>query len=1030
MHSTAGDIISTHGGKVAQYLGDGLLALFGTEQASEQDPEAAIRAALEIQARGFQIHQTPAVGGPPSTLLFRIGIHTGLVVMGKMGAESHKEFTASGDAMNRAARLQSAAPPGGIVISQDTYRHVRGVFDVTPRPPLTVKGKQEPIQTYLVRRAKPRAFRTVTRGVAGIATRTIGREREFQRLQAAYLEAHEQRRVEYVTLHGEAGIGKSRLVNDLRDWIELREETVRILQARAFVGDEVQPYALVRRLWFDRFQIAEDAPLSQAEKKWVKGFHELSGSPDTEPAHALGLLLGLPFANSPFIGTMRNDPQQVRGRAIVVSRELLRAMRREVPVQVLLEDLQWADPSSFEYLQEVLLEEPREQEESLHGMLMVMTGRPEWIRPQQPADTALALHPITLAPLSDESTRELARELLKEVEGTPDLLVKLIVERAEGIPFYAEELVNWFLERGILDKSTRPWRFVPQRLKESPLPATLQHLLLTRLSMLSDSERGAVQRGAVFGRRFWSGGVESLGTRQSEQVLPQLQARGLIEAQPESSFEGEREWSFSQSLLREVTYESMLRRERAELHRKASHWLETQAARAGRLDEFAGLIGEHCERAGDLSRAAEWHLRAGEHALASGAVLQACPLFDRALELLPPVDRERRWRGLWGRHIVLDLRGEREAQRRDIEALLELAEALDDDGRRADARFRQQLFLRALGDNRAVVSAAAATIAAARRAANSAIELLALADETVVLGRLGELTAARQSAEAALERVPSVENQSALGSAFASLAVYYGETGDLARAAELENQAAEIARRVGDRLLESKSIGNLGVDYIRLGLYKLARASLEQSLALHKALGTRRGRAYNMGNLAEVHLRMHDLPGARRLAEEALAEATAVGDEYFIPDCWQTLGSIDWQAGDYATAAASFAKAAEGYRRIGAGAAAIEGLAGLARCALAEGRLEQTQKHAVEIRDYLNNHGTEGADKPAFCFQTIAEIFDALGEAGEMRAAVETGYHILLERADKISNSEWRKSFLENVEYNRALVEMWERMQR
>ena len=316
-HSAIGEAITAHHGTIAQYLGDGLLAFFGAMEASENDPENAIRAALDAQAAVTDLLSAEKVE-------IRVGIHTGLVVVGELGAETHKEFTASGDAMNLAARLQSAAPPGGILISHDTYRYVRGVFDVTPRPPLTVKGKSEPLQTYLVRRAKPRPFRSVARGVAGIEIRTIGREAELQALQNAYLQAYQEHGTIWAQILGEPGVGKSRLLEDLDDWLELREETFRILRARAFPDDLSQPFALVRRMWFERFQIAEDAPLEQAETKWVERFKEFSGWQDyEEPAHALGLLVGLPFANSPHIGAMRSDPAQVKGRALVVSRELV-----------------------------------------------------------------------------------------------------------------------------------------------------------------------------------------------------------------------------------------------------------------------------------------------------------------------------------------------------------------------------------------------------------------------------------------------------------------------------------------------------------------------------------------------------------------------------------------------------------------------------------------------------------------------------------------------------------------------------------
>jgi class 3 adenylate cyclase len=177
IHTAVGESITTHLGIVAQFLGDGLLAFFGSRETSEHDPENAIRAALEAISKITSLPLTEKVQ-------LRAGIHTGLVVVGELGDAAHSEFTASGDAVNLAARMQSAAPAGGILISHDTYRYVRGVFDLTPHPPLSVKGKSEPVQTYLVRRAKSRPFRSVTRG-GGVETRTIGRTAEMQALQGS-----------------------------------------------------------------------------------------------------------------------------------------------------------------------------------------------------------------------------------------------------------------------------------------------------------------------------------------------------------------------------------------------------------------------------------------------------------------------------------------------------------------------------------------------------------------------------------------------------------------------------------------------------------------------------------------------------------------------------------------------------------------------------------------------------------------------------------------------------------------------------
>ena len=459
VHTLVGRAIQKHGGVILQYQGDGVVAMFGIPAPREQDPENAIRAALEMQAELAQLTTQPRIQ-------MRVGIHTGLVVLGSIGSEVKHEYSAFGDSMNLAARLQAAAPTGGVIISHDTYRYVRGVFDLVPQPPILVKGKSAPIQTYIVQRARPRPFRTVTRGVAGIEVQSIGREAELHKILAAFQAVCDDRAVMWTQILGDPGMGKSRLLSDARDALDLRPERFRWLRARAFQGDEKHAFMLVRRMWFDRFQIAEDAPLAEAEARWLDQFAALSGPDQQEAAQALGLLLGLPFHNSPYIGALRHDPAQVKGRAYVVSRELLAAMRAQMPVVILLEDVQWADPSSWDYLAHLLMEEMRLDQQ---GGLVISTARQEWNPPP-----ALLKHagylPINLAPLSESACRNLVLALLQRVEHMPDPIVQLIMQRSEGVPYFVEEIINWFLDHGVIDASSEPWQLDARRFRECRCP--------------------------------------------------------------------------------------------------------------------------------------------------------------------------------------------------------------------------------------------------------------------------------------------------------------------------------------------------------------------------------------------------------------------------------------------------------------------------------------------------------------------------------------------------------------------------------
>ncbi len=1030
MHAALSSAINAHRGSVAQFLGDGILAFFGSKETSENDPENAIRAALDGQASMVNIF-------PSENVQLRAGIHTGLVVVGELGDAVHKEFTASGDAINLAARLQSAAPAGGILISHDTYRYVRGVFDMTPCPPLAVKGKSEPLQTYLVRRAKPRPFRSVTRGVAGIEVPTIGREIEMKILQDAYLRAYETHQVVWAQLVSDPGVGKSRLIMDMSDWMDLREETYRLLRARAFPDDVNQPYALIRRLWFDRFQISEDIPVAQAEGKWVERFKEFSGEEHCdEAAHALGLLVGLSFEGSPYIKGMRKDPAQVKGRALVVSKELLRSVRRQYPCVILLEDMQWIDASSWEYLMEVLLGDV--EEDHPNGMFVLGAARPEWCAPaellnlfettgNESTESKKWGIRILLEPLSDESIRKLATDLLQRVADLPEKVVDLLVERSEGIPYFTEEMINWFIDHGILDTSGEQWRFQLEKLKEEPLPATLQHLLLTRLSLLTQPERAALQRGAIFGRRFWTGGVEALGVAASEETFGHLQPRGFVDVQPESAFQGDTEWSFHQSLLQEVTYESVLKRERAALHKVAAEWLEGQARQADRLEQFAGLLGDHCERAGELSLAADWYLLAARRALAQGAPREAKRFYSQALDLLPPVDRERRWQALLGREEIYRILGEGELQKSDIDDLLELAQKFEDENYLAEVYFRKAVFSTITGNRALAEQASQEALLSAQRCGNKAIEAKALALKALGYIAIGNKEECFHNIEKALAIARSLEDENVLALVLSRASFCYGEANNVEKSYAFYTEQIDLDHRLGNRAQELMGLGNLGSGYVWLGMYKQGRALLERARLIAEAVGAHRLLAYNLGNIGDIYLSSGDLHNARKLFEEALRQIAPTKDErgksFFLTD----LGIALFQMGDVAGAFRRFTEAYEISEKLGLPIASCENLIAMANCALKQGNLEQAREYVDKGWNSLKERGMVGLNHPGMAYSVCVEVYDALGEKETVQCVLTTGYKALMEVADAINLPEGRKSFLENVPENREFFEMYER---
>ncbi len=1013
VHTVVGYAIQKYGGTVLQYQGDGVVAMFGIPIPHELDPENAVRAALEMQAGLAQLATQPRIQ-------MRVGLHTGLVLMGSIGSDVKREYSAFGDSMNLAARLQAAAPVGGVLISHDTYRYVRGVFDLTPQPPLLVKGKSAPIQTYIVQRARPRPFRTVTRGVAGIEVRTIGREAELNKIQTAFETVCRDRTVSWVQILGEPGMGKSRLLSDARDMLDLRPERFRLLRARAFQGDEKHAFILVRRMWFDRFQIAEDSPLAEAEARWLKQFAALRGLDQAEAAQALGLLLGLPFHTSPHLAALRRDPAQVKGRAYVVSRELLAAIRAQSPIVVLLEDVQWADPSSWDYLTRLLLEEAQGDQ---HGVLIISTARLEWNPPP-----ALLKHagylPINLGPLSEPACRTLVLTLLQRVERVPDSIVRLIVQRSEGVPYFVEEIINWFLDHGIINSHSEPWQIDAARFHEMPLPTTLQHLLLTRLSTLAESERLTLQYGSIFGHHLWEGGLAALGLPDCAPILKRLQPRGFVEAQPESTLAGDKEWSFHHNLLQAVAYDSILKRSRRELHKSAAVWLEAQAQSAGRLDEFVGILADHLDRAGDKKKAADWYLRAGARSQFQGASLEARSSYERVLELVPASDHLRRWQAWLGKTDAVARLGDQASRRESTEALLELAQYLGPT-HRAEAHYRKALLLEAAGDYPETLDEYQIALSNAREGHATSLELRMMGMLSICQNRLSDVAGAAATAQQILDRIHELEEIDSIR-VLTNLAIYYVESGDLARAAQLHQEQETISQRLGDRGNQANALLNLGYDYLCLGMYEASRSASEQSLQLLEMIGARREATYAQLNLALVHWRNADWPTALNLLKSVRSELTTLGDTFAEAAGLSYWALVLEQINETHDAQQQFETARSIFTHAGTRGYAADALAGLVRCALVLRDLDTARRYSAELWNYLRLHSTQGMEFPIRAYLTCAEAYTALGDYDIAHKAIEAGYNDLISRVEKISKVEWGRSYLYNVPEHRAVIERWE----
>jgi len=648
-------VFQAHGARIDKHIGDAVMALFGADAAREDDPERAVRAALALQEVLAQEAAALAPGAgdvshPP--LRMRVGLSTGPVLLGSVGTVG--ETTALGDTVNVASRLEGAAPVGGVLIAHDTYRHVRGLFDVRELPPLALKGKAEPVRAYLVERAKPRGFHLSPRGVAGVETPMVGRARELEQLQQSCEEVVEEGVAQAVTVVGEAGVGKSRLLAEFEGWLDLQSTPVWYFKGRARQETQALPYALIRDLLAYRFAIAESDNATVARAKLEGGVRDLLGAGESaaEVAPLLGQLIGLDFADAPALHGLLADARALRERAFAAAARLFATLARQRPVVLFLEDIHWADDGALDLLAQVA----RAGQDA--PLLLVFLTRPTLFERRPSWGEGQEGHQrVDLTPLSKRDTRRLAAALLAKLPDAPADLLDLVAGAAGGNPFYVEETVQMLVDDGVLVPGAEAWALRAERLAEVRVPPTLAGVLQARLDGLPPAERETLQRASVVGRVFWEGLVAYLeaaegglavggtdgampGELPEELVaatgarLAQLRGKELVYRREESAVVGTAEYLFKHALLRDVAYESVLRRKRRAYHRVVAAWLEERGG--ARSDEVAGLIAEHYARAGEDAKAGLWALRAGERARATDAPGAAIAAYERALTLLPP----------------------------------------------------------------------------------------------------------------------------------------------------------------------------------------------------------------------------------------------------------------------------------------------------------------------------------------------------------------------------------------------------------
>jgi class 3 adenylate cyclase len=602
-HEHVREEIERFGGTVEKFVGDAVMGIFGAPTAYGDDPERAVRAALAVRDWAGE-----------DGLQVRIAVNTGEAIVALEARPGHGEAMIAGDVVNTAARLQSAAPVGGVFVGEETYVSTRVPIEYRPAPPVAAKGKSLPVRAWLaLRAAAPAGERPLT------PIPMVGRERELEVLQRIWGSVAQERRPHLATIFGPTGIGKSRLALELSQHVASVDG--RVLRGRSTPYGASTPYSAFAQHVKQIARIFDSDTLEDARAKLEEAVRDITGPAEaaTHVAH-LATLVG--FGDEPDVAD--------RETLFFSARVLVEALAREGPMLLLFEDIHWADKSLLDLI-ETLATRVRDV-----PLLLVALARPELLTERPGWGGGLpAYTTIPLDRLSDDDARELAERLLDRTD-SPLAEADVVARTGEGNPLFIEELAASLAERSTADATG--------------LPTSVRAIVAARLDALPPEERSVLVDAAVVGRIFWRGALARMTSREDlSELLGSLEGRDFVRREAVSRIAGDQQFAFKHGLIRDVAYQTLPRAARRERHEEVARYLEETTGGVGQSHE---ALAYHWGEAGEAERAADHLVAAAEQAGRGWAKERAVALYAEALKLVPEDDEARR-RQIRGRQAVM-----------------------------------------------------------------------------------------------------------------------------------------------------------------------------------------------------------------------------------------------------------------------------------------------------------------------------------------------------------------------------------------
>ncbi len=969
-------IITRHDGTIHKYEGDSVLAIFGLPHAHEDDPERAVKAALQMMDRVPEINKALSTKlNTACELGLHMGINIGTVFAGTIGSKEKKEYTIIGEAVNMASRLMDAADNGEILVSGRAFRQTRYLFEYKPLKPIQVKGISKPVHVFKPLKIKDKP--DPKRGIEGFQSVMVGRDKEFALLCKRVHDLYKKKKGAVVFVLGAAGIGKSRLYDELKKHIIAEKMAMNIIEGRCLSYGEMITYFPLLEVLKELFCISDPDPVDTIKQKILSTCQELLPEKNKEVAPYILYLFSIPLPQEFKEKVKHLDAEGLNLQISVALKDLLKAAAKKSPLLMVIEDYHWIDSASLDLLKFIF------DTSDDSPLLLLCLSRIEKeseahnVKKFFKENLGDSFAEIELRMLSNEASQQLTENLLK-LSGLTPSVQKQMLAKAEGNPLFLEEIIRSLIDEGFLVYESGKWK-ASEDLTIAGIPDSIQEIIATRLDHLEPDLKVVLQKAAVIGRSFLVPLLERLTKIDSLMMSVHLATLEELDYIRLLAKEPELDYIFKHPMVQEVAYNSLPKKTRRQLHGQVAKLVEELLSE--RIDEFTELLAHHYTNSDDQKKAIEWLEKAGFHAKERYANEEAIKYFEKVVSVIDELSKatgQHKWIQLKAYEALGDVNAIRGAYDKAIDAYRSLIKGSDDIVVRARA---QRKSARAHWHQSNFADALKTLDKAIKTLSGDSVDVLIEQAEIYLLrGAVHEVQGSIPDAQQAIEEALSIVEKVAMNdpvkkiraNAYISLGGIFRNHGNYDKAIEMYEHSKALLEELNDKQVIGNVTYLLGIVYHMKGDFKKAIDLNEQSLAILEQIGDKKNIGHTCNNLGIMYSYLDERQKSLDFHRKALRISLEVGDKRGEGMAYSNLAISYLDADEYEKAHEHFHKYLKIAEHIGDKMGISAAFGNLAILYLRTKEYDKAEQHLLRAEKIIKELGNKQLLATAYTY--LAEI--------------------------------------------------------